>query len=355
MPELTLRVNGNLFSGWTSARVTRGIETIANSFDVSVSDRWGIMDKPWLIVEEDAVELRLGDEVVITGYVDARSISVGAEEHSLSIRGRDKTGALVDCSAVPPSKSWEFYNTPLLKVAERVCKPFGITNLRIQPGVKLDRPPSHMSIDPGETPFEVIEKACRFAGVLPISDGKGGILFTQAGTERAISSLIEGENIKHISADFDASQRFYKYMVSGQRPGTDEDYGLTVSGIRATTTDDNVKRKERTLLIKAEMSCTPGYAKRRAEWERTVRAAKGGTIQVTVQDWVQGDNKTLWPINALVRLNSPSIGINSEMLITQATYSLGEEGTMTQLTLKRPDAFTPEPAVPRPDPWKVAD
>jgi len=40
------------------------------------------------------------------------------------------------------------------------------------------------------------------------------------------------------------------------------------------------------------------------------------------------------------------------MLITELTYTLDESGTQTQMTLRRKDAYTPEPEKPaEDDPW----
>ena len=68
---------------------------------------------------------------------------------------------------------------------------------------------------------------------------------------------------------------------------------------------------------------------------------------MTVQGWTQG-NGALWPVNALVRVRSPHLGVDGDMLISQVVYSVGEDGTKSVLTLRRPDAFTPEPSVSNP-------
>ncbi len=341
-----LRVNGKEYGGWKTVSITRGIEAIAGSFDLGVSERWVADSEPWPIFEEDECVVVIGSTPVITGYVDRRSLSYSASAHTLTVAGRDKTGDLVDCSANPSLGKWEFKGISVLKFAQKIAAPYGIT-VTLQPGLtdsRLPKPPKKLSIDPGDTAFSAIENACRLAGLLPVSDGAGGLVLTRAGSLRASTDLVEGENILEASADFDHSGRFRHYKVLGQHKGTDDFNGVSASSVKGTAEDLNVSRSARTLIIRPEASVTVEHAKTRAQWEATTRAARAGAVSVTVQGWTMG-NGTVWPVNALVRVRSPLIGVDGNMLITEANYTAGEGGTLTRLTLKRPTAFLPEPTI----------
>lgn len=344
--DVSLNVNGKAYSGWERIRITRGIETISGSFDLSVSDRWNGRTQPWPIVEEDRCTVKIGNTIVITGYVDRRSLSYSAEAHTLSVSGRDKTGELVDCSAV--LDKWEYIGLDVVGMIAKIAGQFGIA-VSLQPGVTFRKPPL-LTIDPGESAFDVIDRICRLAGLLPVSNGKGGLILTRAGTSIAPTQLIEGQNIKAGSADYDASGRYGTYKAIAQMKGSDESYGNSAAFILATAQDAGVRRTERVLIIRPEGGMTTTYAQQRAQWEATVRAARGASISITVQGWTQPDG-TLWPINALVPVNAPMLGIKGTLLISQAVYSLDESGTLTELTLRRPDAFKPEPMVPI-EAWK---
>lgn len=352
MADLRLRVNGRDYGGWERIRVTRGIEAVSGSFELEVADRWAEQREPWPIAEEDECVVLVEGVPLVTGYVDSREATLGPDEHSLTISGRDKTGALVDCSAV--LKRWEFVNERVLTLAKVLAEPFGIkADLQRGPGLLdasgLARVPK-LTVDPGETAFEALERACRLAGVLPISDGKGGLLLARAGTTRAKTALVEGKNIKRGTASGDATGRFSSYRVLGQTQGTDWVSGAAAAAIKASASDAGVRRKERVLVIRPDANLTPAQAQLRAEWEATVRAARAVSVTITVQGWHQGDG-ALWPVNALVAVDSPGLGIKGDMLITEATYSLDDSGTTTRLSLKRPDAFTPEPVVPPAGAW----
>ena len=344
MPDISLLVNGRSYGGWKTARVTRGIESISGGFELTVSERWKADAAPWPIYEEDECTLSLAGQRVITGYVDKRSVSYSASEHTLSVSGRDKAGALVDCSYLGPP--WEWTRTPILKVARDVAAQQGV-EVTLAPGLIPGAPPAKVSADPGDSCHSVIEKLCRKVGVLATSDGAGSVVLMRPGSARATTALVEGENILSASADFDGSGRFRRYVTLGQHQGTDDWFGSGTAGVRGGAEDPAVRRADRVLVVRPEGNVTVDSARRRAEWEATVRAARGDSVSVTVQGWTQADG-TLWPVNALVSVRSPYLGVQGEMLISQVVYSVGEDGTRTALTLRRPDAFKPEPSVPSP-------
>lgn len=351
-PNVRLAVRGREYRGWTSVRVTRGLEAIAGSFELAVSERWYGQAEPWPIIEGDPCTVAIGDEVPLTGLVDTRRLEYGADMHAIAIGGRDATGQLVDCSAV--LDTWEFGGLSLDRLARRLAEPFGVP-VTMQPGLTLLAPIARQAVNPGDSVFEVLDRACKLAGVLPVADGRGGLLLTRAGSTRADTAIVEGENILRASVEYDATSRYARYRVTGQRGGTDHEYGAAVADVSGDALDTNVRAAARVLLIRAEGDVTPAYARRRAEWEATVRAARAQQVSVTVHGWQQRSG-ALWPINALVAVRSPRIGIDGELLITEATYTLSDaDGTITALTLMPPGAFTPEPIVPTDGRWRELD
>lgn len=346
MDEVSLRVGGNQYGGWKTARVTCGIEAISGAFELAVTDRWSGQGKPWPIRDEDECTVLLNGEPMIVGCVDGSSKSFDASSRSSSVRGHDWTAALVECSAM--LDRWEFKNVQLLTLAKRLCEPFGI-DVSLARGVEAS-PVAKLSIDPGETAFEALERACRLVGLLPVSNRMGGVLLTRAGSARASTELVEGRNILAASFDSDCTGRFRSYRVLGQSQGSDTTNGSAAASVKGSATDSEVRRSERVLLVRPEGAVTAAQAKRRAEWEAIVRAGRAGTASVTVIGWTQGDGK-LWPVNSIVRVRAPALEVDSDMLITEASYSLDDGGTKTTLSLKRPDAFIPEPVV---DGWPGA-
>lgn len=351
MTSVSLTVGGRDYRGWQTVRVSRGIETVSGSFSLGVSERWeNQSDLAWPVGEGDECAVLLGSEPVITGYVDQRSPSYSKSDVGVEVIGRDRVRNLIDCSAY--LGSWEFKRISLLQLAQKLCAPFSIP-VSVQAGLTF-APVAKYAITPGDTGFSVLEKACRLAGVLPVSDGRGGILLTRSGVDRCKTALVEGENIIRGSARFDFSQRFHRYVVLGQHGASEESWGEAVTHVKAEATDPGIVDTARVLVVRPEGNTTPELAKRRAQWEAAVRAARSSTVTITVQGWTQG-NGELWPVNKLVRVKSPRLGVYGEMLISGATYGLSVSGgTTTELTLRRPKAFLPEPTVSNADDalWK---
>lgn len=121
--RLSLKVGGQVFSGWTSVRVRHSIEQIAGTFDISYTERWPGQTQGWVIPAGEYCEVRIGEHTVISGFVDKTAVSYDGNSHELRVTGRDRTGDLVDCSA--PSKV--FSGLTFKQLADELCKPFGIT------------------------------------------------------------------------------------------------------------------------------------------------------------------------------------------------------------------------------------
>lgn len=335
-----LTVNGREYGGWKTVAIARSIKTLSGAFELDVSDRWSKAD-PWPIREEDSCELRVDDEVVITGAVDEAPTDEDADSHSLSVTGRDTTGALVDCSVA--IGAWEFKGITLEQFAKKLCAPFSIP-VAMQSGLSLVTPPKY-SIEPGETPFDALQRACVKAGVLPIADGVGGLLLMRPGVERCDTALVFGQNVKRVRVRRSAIERFARYEVHAQRPGDDDSYAKTVVAVVGTARDANVKRTARVLVIRADGAMTKAQAIARAQWEATVRAARSVSVEVTVQGWKQKSG-TVWPINAQVPVKIPRHGIDGPMLISSVRLTQdADSGSLAELSLERPGAYRPEPVV----------
>lgn len=343
-PDIQLIVNGRRYGGWKSARVTRSIESLCGSFSLDVSERWNGQTDPWPIDKGDACRVAIGDQTVVDGFVTGRKIDVTATSRSLSYSGRDRAADLVDCSMLVEGGSvtghkWTYRNVDIAAFARAIAQPHGI-NVSVQAGLVL-KPDPRLVAHPGETGFEAIRRAAGSAEVLVVSDGAGGITITRAGATRA-APLTEGDNIESGSLASDEADRFHRYLIATQIPGTDEASG-DATRIQAEATDVDVLRTNRVIVIRPDKGYNKADAKRRADWEARTRAAKSETVMIGVVGWTQ-PNGVLWPINALVTLTAPRmLGIKGDMLISQVDYTIADGGQVTQLHLVRPDAFTPEP------------
>jgi prophage tail gpP-like protein len=338
MSDVVLLVGGKRYGGWKAARVINPMEALAGAFDLEVSDRWGGQGVPWPIAEEDECRVEVAGQVVIDGYIGGRSLAIDAGARSLGYSGKDKAAVLVRCSVL--LDQWTFRRANVYDIAVAVATPFGIP-VHMQSGLALPAALPKLEVNPGDTAHQVIERAATASGVLVVSDGAGGVLITRAGSARA-APLVQGENIKSASVDYDAEERFARYVVATQTPGTDDAHGASVR-IRAEASDPAVRRTESVHLVLPEAGFSHDYALRRADWEARVRAARAETVSVSVVGATQPSGE-LWPLNAITYVHAPAIGVDGDMLIATRELSVDAGGTTTTLRLVRPDAFTPEPA-----------
>lgn len=336
MTSLALIVNRRAYEGWRSVSVTRTMRAAAGSFSLEISDRWTGQEQAWPIVEEDNCRVEMGGRTVIDGWVGSRSQSIDASTRAFSVSGKDRAGVLVECSSL--LDRWSFKQTNALEIASTVAAQYGI-DVALGDGVPFPPVVRKLVVNVGESAFDVIVRAAQTAGLMVISDGRGGIQLARVGTARA-DSLVEGRNVLAASVEYQAADRYARYVVFAQRPGDDNASGNELS-VRAEATDEGVERGDRTLVVRAPRAMNRRDAKTFADWTARVTAAQSESVNVTVQGWQQTSG-ALWPINARTSVSIPSIGVDGEMLIAEANHTLSPAGELTNLTLVRPDAFEPD-------------
>jgi prophage tail gpP-like protein len=332
VPDLRVVVAGKSYGGWKEASVTRTIEALAGSFEVLVSEKWPGEPLRRDINPGDACEITLDSETVISGYVDEVNSQYDDTGHTIAISGRDKTGDLVDCSAANVPGEWHGFHID--DIANAICEPFGIP-VTVSEGTDIGAVFGDFRIQEGETAHEAIDRMCRMRAVLAMSDGRGGLLLTRAGTAKAGTSLIAGENILSASGLSSLSERFNSYTVKGQLAGSDTIFGTQASGPAGTALDPIVQRY-RPLIVVAEDQADIGTCKSRAQWEANVRAGRGRRATFRVQGWAHKDG--LWKPNELVSVRDPFLGIATEMLIVTVRQTIAT-GSTTEIDVVRPEAF----------------
>ncbi|EET5377579.1 phage baseplate assembly protein, partial [Escherichia coli] len=179
--NVTLRVNGREWNGWTSVRIGAGIERLARDFSVEITRQWpgdeGITTLQPRIKNGSKVEVLIGDELVITGWVEATPVRYDARSVSTGIAGRSLTADLIDCAAEPT----QFNGRSLVQIAQALAAPFGIevVNSGAPSGVIPDVQPDH-----GETVIEVINKILGQQQALAYDDPHGRLVIGGIGSTR---------------------------------------------------------------------------------------------------------------------------------------------------------------------------
>lgn len=332
-----LRVNGREWGGWTSVRISAGIDRVARDFNVSITRQWpGSSEIMHPVKNGDLVEVLIGDDLVITGWIEATPASYDANSIETGIVGRSKTADLIDCSASGDQHSGK----TLFGIAKSFCQPFGISVVDggVPATAVIDAQPEH-----GETVVECLNRLLGQVQSLAYDDEQGHLVLGKAGNSRAATALVLGENILSCDTERSVRERFSSYLVSGQRPGTDDDFGeATIAAIKQTAKDAEVTRY-RPHTIQQSGTATTDSCKSRCVFEARQRAALTKETTYTVQGWRQG-NGELWKPNQLVTVFDPVLGFdNDELVIAEVTYNQGANGTTTELRIGPADAYLPEP------------
>lgn len=339
MADAELRIGGVVYGGWESVGITRAMDAAAGAFRLTVTDRWSGQREPWPINPGDECEVRADGETVIRGWVDIVRPGFDAGSHAIEVQGRDRTGDMIDCSAVHDPDEWR--RIDLLALANILGGPFGIgARAEVDVGAPIDL----VKLNQGETALEALSRYAKARKVLVMPDGAGGVLLTRTGARRASVELVQGENILRASGSLDWSERFSDYIVKGQgRFNADNADGEPEAHVQAAARDTLVTRY-RPLIVVADADAVESTAADRATWEANTRLGRSAQASVTVVGWRETPGGALWRPNTLVNVRSPWLRIDGQMLVRQVTLARdATSGTVATLELVSPQAYDPAP------------
>ncbi|MFC3340807.1 phage baseplate assembly protein [Paracandidimonas soli] len=124
--RVTLTVDGMDYAGWKGVEISAGIERQARDFTLGVTWRWpGSESRPLRIRHGARCQVRIGADLVLTGYVDATPIEYGKTSITTSITGRSLTEDLIDCSVSQTPGQWR--GQTVLQIVRGLAQPYGIS------------------------------------------------------------------------------------------------------------------------------------------------------------------------------------------------------------------------------------
>lgn len=330
---VTLAIGGQRHDGWKSIRITRAIDSMCGEFQLTLADRWPDQPGRFALEAGVACSVQVAGDTVLTGYVDQLLPTVDAEAHEITIVGRDRAADLVDCSAVHSPGSWK--NIRIEAIAAELARPFGITvQAKASTGPALRK----FALQQGETVQAAIERLCRFAGLLAVSTAAGAVELVAPAEARPVAAIVDGVNLLSGSGTHDVSQRFSQYIVKGQASGDDHANGKTVAHPTGSAADPAIKR-HRPLIVIAEEQSTIANSGMRARWEASTRAGRSQSAILVVPGW-RDDTGQLFAAGATVSVTVPRLFIEGPMLIQAVTFVLDERGTVAELVVTPPSAWS---------------
>jgi prophage tail gpP-like protein len=354
--DFELFIGEQKLTTFTNGWVKRELDTAADSFEFQYADLRLGPGEPVPIRAGDKCSIKLRGNTLLTGYVDDTSFQYTADSLTLTVRGRSKTGDLVDSSAIRESGRWS--NATLETIASDLTEPFDDIEVTVDALEGIDEVFKRFAIEPGESCMDAIQRASRLRSAWATCTVEGGLLITRSGTGAESTMTLEyGKNI--ISGErFDSwSQRHSAYLLKGQVPSDEELNGTASSQLSEFIFDVGLNRY-RPLLLVSTGHDRKGDLKRRAQWERNRRAGTGERLLYRVDGYgfASGESKgqfqkdrrddyKLWEPNMLVKAADPRLETEDiQYLIAAVSYRWQAEGDdggrTTDLTLTRPEAFS---------------
>lgn len=330
-------LNGKPYYGWKSLTVSRSIEEMSGSFDIAMT-RKAAEDDLLLtgeVAPSTAVQINIHGSTFLEGFIAAADYSYDKGSSNLVVKGRDRVGDLID-SAATVNRHFEFSGQKLDGALRQILKPYGIP---LSVSADVGRPFERLAVQPGESAFDFIRRTCRMRGVLPLSDGIGGLILVKPAATKSSGKLTYGDNILSGSITLDESELHHLYVVKGQTEAhfSDDDSAAATAQPEGRAYDKLVTRYRPKVII-AEAQ---GYAmtlEERAQWEKKQARAASRRAKYTVKGW-EAKEGVIWGINTVVPVTDPRADLHREMLIAGLRFSYNEGGTRTELDLAMPEAY----------------
>lgn len=345
---MKLEVNGIEYTNFISASAEIRLDSLSNQFSFQAAATEG---QALPFKGGEACAVIVGDEKVITGFIEIVSVDYDGLSHTINISGRDKTADLLD-SALDVVDDIRGEGLTLKGLIEIVIKSL---NLDISVIDEVSPKPFTSSVDiaapePGDNAFEFIEKYSTKRQVLLTSNADGDIVITKNSGIHAAGAVqhiigAEDNNVMSSSFSYDTTGRFNKYkMVSDLAIiplNTSGEHDAKSITDQSGASFDNDIRKSRVLVLRPSTSFPSDDCTERTKWEADIRKARGLIYSAAVPLFrVGGYDGALWKINRLYQIRDDFLAKNETMLCNSVTFSLNEDGRNTSLGFVGEKAYT---------------
>lgn len=337
MADIILLTGGKPHQGWKEVVVDRSMENGAWAFELLMTENWGGGNvRP--IIAGQSCQVKLDNELLITGNIDSAAPEHDKKTHSIRVRGRSKTADLIDCSTTGK----EFNNRSLAQIAHTLCAPFGITVLDT---AQANRAFKKVRIAAGQTIYEFLEYLSRIRAVRLIPTPEGNLLITRTGTGFLPTAMKLGENIEAAKGRVDHTQTFSEYTVLAQQEGLT--FSAQASAHPKGVASDGRITRHRPTVVQSDSPMDISGCDIRARWMRNTQFGRGRSGTITVSGWQQTLGGGSWVPNNLVHVDDSEIGIVGKRLLVRSRMTLDKDGTRTENTVMPAEAFQltelPEP------------
>jgi len=327
---IKLEVNGVQYDNFSSASCEIRLDALSNTFSFEAVAAEGT---PLPFKGGEPCKVLVNGELVLTGNIEVVTVDYSADDHTIFIEGRDKTGDLLDSTLNPIDIRPPITLKELIEsVLDQIGLDISVIDL-VNPD-PFNVAEDLASIESGDNAFSFLEDYARKRQVLLTSDADGNIVIdTNSGQAApgAVQHIIgaNDNNILACSFIFDTTGRYNVYKFASQLgiPAINAAGEIEISTVvdqSGGAFDPNI-RIGRQLILVSEVPNSDSQNESRAKWEADIRRARGLIYAVTVHGYrvdPTDDNSDLWRTNKLYQVVDDYLGKQQRMLCNSVTYTL---------------------------------
>jgi prophage tail gpP-like protein len=333
-----VRVGDLVHTGWTRYEIDSDLLTPADGWQVDLAQ--ATIKVPPQIVPGVSVEVRLGGELVLSGRLDERSLTVQEGSHVLAMKGRDGAGILLDCSA--PLVTMQ--QLSLDQVVAKIVRPLGLTRVRI------DALPTDIrekfTCEPGDSAWDALRRAAEACGLWPWFEPDGTLVVGGPDYDQEpVATLVMradgvGNNIERLHEHRNIHGRFSEVTVLGQGhaggSGAGERDGR--NNVRAVVRDDGVPVYRPRVIVDHE-AINETIAAARGRKLISDSRVEGYTLSAVMKGHRTAGGK-LWTPGQRVNVVSEPHNLDATFFLMARRFLGGDGvGQRTELTLKEDRAW----------------
>lgn len=339
--KVRLLVAGKFHEDWESYEIDSDLLTPADAWHVTLGLADGRM--PPDVAAGAPVEVRVGDETVMTGRIDEIDHQVAKGSHSFSLSGRDGAAALVDCAAPIFVKR----KAALAEIVTALVREFGVTKHRIDAATTRTR--EKINVEPGDTAWDALAHAAEANGLWPWFEPDGTLVVGGPDYSKPeVATLIlrrtgKGNNVISLNKRESVAERYSLLTVYGQTHGTEQETGK--NNLKATEKDTGVTWHRPKIVTDHEADSTAVCQDRARKLIADARL-HGFTLSAQVKGHrivapSQPADGKLWQPGQRVRVISEPHQIDTVFFLMARKFSGGRDrGAVTELTLKEDRVWT---------------
>ena len=328
---VTLLVNGAEYSGWLDVQVEASLGSLCRAASVTATRMPGDRDLTEGISVGDAVEVRIGGDTVLTGYVTGKSTGYGAEDISVSVSVKSRTVDLVECQ-FPDGKPHQWVKPVAVNsLISTLCGFYGVEAVFFQPNGTAT-----FQADMDQSVGDCIVKILRDRSLLVTDDEQGRVVVARAG-QAGLSGTVIATGVNVLSADRSESSAdvYEKTIVLGQAANPDSNV-KNGNSLKAIATNPGCRGRTKVLVQSGNRKLSELNA--RAQNLMLNAIGNADKVSYELQGWRQ-QNGALWRPNLLVHVRDSYFDIDQTLLVSKVDFSISDSGTTTKLDLISPDAF----------------